>query len=200
MTTLDSSQRILSALKEARTQIAAIQREKQERVAIIGMAGRFPGAETVDEFWQLLSQGKSGIRFLSDEELDAAGVDRAERDRPNYVRAYASCDDVGGFDAAFFGYAPREAEIIEPQHRLFLECAWTALESAGYDPEQYEGKIGVYGGAALNSYLINLHSNPAFRDSVDGVQAVISNVMGLMPTRVSYKLNLTGPSCGVQTG
>ncbi|MEM9212767.1 MAG: beta-ketoacyl synthase N-terminal-like domain-containing protein [Cyanobacteria bacterium P01_F01_bin.150] len=200
MTTLDSSQRILSALKEARTQIEAIQREKQERVAIVGMAGRFPGAETVDEFWQLLSQGRVGIRFLSDEELDAAGVGPAERDRPNYVRAYASCEDVGGFDAAFFGYSPREAEIIEPQHRLFLECAWTALEHAGYDPEQYEGKIGVYGGAALNSYLINLHSNPAFRDSVDGVQAVISNVMGLMPTRVSYKLNLTGPSCGIQTG
>ena len=90
MTTLDSSQRIFSALKEARTQIEAIQREKQERVAIVGMAGRFPGAETVDEFWQLLSQGRVGIRFLSDEELDAAGIDPAERDRPDYVRAYAS--------------------------------------------------------------------------------------------------------------
>ena len=100
----------------------------------------------------------------------------------------------------FFGYSPREAELMDPQHRVFLECAWTALENAGYDSHQYPGRIGVYGGAALNSYLVNLFSDPKLRESVDTVQAVISNVMGLMTTRVSYQLDLKGPSCGIQTG
>ncbi|BAY81670.1 polyketide synthase type I [Calothrix parasitica NIES-267] len=200
MTKEFTQERILSALKEARTKLEAVEKSKNERVAIVGMAGRFPGANNVDEFWQNLCNGVNSIQFLSDEELLSAGVDTDTLNSPNYVKAYSSFADFDGFDASFFGYSPREAEVIDPQHRVFLECAWSALEQAGYDPEQYEGAIGVYGGSSLNSYIINLYSNSNLRANTDNVQAVISNVMGLMPTRVSYKLNLTGPSCGVQTG
>ncbi len=197
---IQTSERVLKALKEARSQLEAIEQDRSEQIAIIGMSGRFPGADNLEEFWNLLEQGKSGIKMLSDEELLAAGVPASIFNQPNYVRAYASFPDPTGFDAQFFGYAPREAELIDPQHRVFLECAWSALEDAGYDSQQYDGSIGVYGGAALNSYIVNLHSNPEIRDAISPVQAVISNVMGLMPTRVSYQLDLKGPSCGIQTG
>ena len=195
-----TSDRILRALQEARSQLEAVERAKNEQVAIIGMAGRFPGADHIDEFWQLLKAGQSGIQFLSDQDLADASVAPETFQQPDYVRAYSGFADAHSFDAAFFGYSPREAELIDPQHRVFLECAWTALEDAGYDSRQYSGSIGVYGGSALNSYLVNLFADPKLRDSVDNVQAVISNVMGLMPTRVSYQLNLKGPSCGIQTG
>ena len=195
-----TSERVFHALKEARAQLEAMEQVKNERVAIIGMAGRFPGADNLDEFWTLLAQGKSGIQMLTEDELLAAGVPESRFKQPHYVPAYASFPDPTQFDARFFGYSPREAELIDPQHRVFLECAWAALEDAGYDSQQYDGTIGVYGGAALNSYVVNLHSNPSVRDGTDPVQAVISNVMGLMPTRVSYQLDLTGPSCGIQTG
>ncbi|ESA36653.1 polyketide synthase [Leptolyngbya sp. Heron Island J] len=195
-----TSDRVFRALKEARSQLEAIEQARNEQVAIIGMAGRFPGADSLEEFWSLLVQGETGIRMLSEAELLAAGIPESTFKQPNYVPAYASFTDPTQFDARFFGYSPREAELLDPQHRVFLECAWTALEDAGYDSQQYNGTIGVYGGAALNNYVINLHSNPAVRDSTDPVQAVVSNVMGLMPTRVSYQLDLTGPSCGIQTG
>ncbi|GFE67451.1 type I polyketide synthase [Chroococcus sp. FPU101] len=187
---LEQSQRILAALREARTKLEAVERDQNEPIAIIGMAGKFPGARNIEEFWQNLRKGEIGIQFIEDNESD----------NPNYVKAYSSFEDIDHFDAAFFGYSPREAEIIDPQHRVFLECAWQALENAGYDSDRYSGTIGVYAGAALNSYLINLHSQPHLRENIDNVQVVVSNVMGLMPTRVSYKLNLTGPSCGIQTG
>lgn len=195
-----ASERILAALKDARIKLEAVELEKSEQIAIIGMAGRFPGARNLDEFWHNLKDGVNSIEFLNDEELLANGVKPEDLQNPHYVRAYASFPGIDQFDAAFFGYSPREAEILDPQHRVFLECAWEALENAGYDSQQYSGNISVYAGAALNSYLVNLSSNSHYRDSVNNVQVVISNVMGLMPTRVSYKLNLTGPSCGVQTG
>ncbi|MEM9087127.1 MAG: beta-ketoacyl synthase N-terminal-like domain-containing protein [Cyanobacteria bacterium P01_F01_bin.53] len=195
-----ASERVFKALKEARSQLEAIEQARNERIAIVGMAGRFPGADNLDEFWDLLKQGKSGIQMLSDDALIAAGVPESTFNQPNYVRAYASFPDPTGFDAQFFGYSPREAELIDPQHRVFLECAWSALENAGYDTQQYDGSIGVYGGSALNSYIVNLHANPEVRESINPVQAVVSNVMGLMPTRVSYQLDLKGPSCGIQTG
>ncbi|MEM6451324.1 MAG: beta-ketoacyl synthase N-terminal-like domain-containing protein [Cyanobacteria bacterium P01_D01_bin.105] len=195
-----ASDRVFKALKAARSQIEAIEQARNERIAIIGMAGRFPGADNLEEFWALINEGKSGIEILSDEALLDTGIPESTFTQPNYVRAYASFPDPTGFDAAFFGYSPREAELIDPQHRVFLECAWSALEDAGYDSQQYDGSIGVYGGAALNSYVVNLHSQPDIRESISPVQAVVSNVMGLMPTRVSYQLDLKGPSCGIQTG
>ncbi|MEM7384527.1 MAG: beta-ketoacyl synthase N-terminal-like domain-containing protein, partial [Verrucomicrobiota bacterium] len=196
----NDSQRILETLSKARAQIEELKRPKDERIAVIGLAGRFPGAESAEELWELLSKGESGIRSVSETELREAGVPEELFARDDYVRRYASFEEPTAFDAAFFGYSPREADVLDPQHRVFLECAWTALEAAGYDPRQFGGRIGVYAGAALNSYLVNLHNDPEIRDSVSEVQAVVSNVMGLMPTRVSYHLDLRGPSCGVQTG
>ncbi|NJR38870.1 MAG: polyketide synthase, partial [Leptolyngbyaceae cyanobacterium CSU_1_4] len=197
---LDTSQRVILALKEAREKLERVEQDQQEKIAIVGMSGRFPGAETVEQFWQNLCNGVNAIQFLSQENLETTAVDPDLLNHPHYVNAHSSLADIDGFDAAFFGYSPREAEILDPQHRIFLECAWSALENAGYDPQRYEGAIAIYAGAALNSYLINLHTNAHLRQSVDRVQAVISNVMGLMPTRVSYKLNLRGASCGIQTG
>ncbi|MEO1637588.1 MAG: beta-ketoacyl synthase N-terminal-like domain-containing protein, partial [Cyanobacteria bacterium J06631_9] len=153
-----ASERVFKALKEARSRLEAIEQARNERIAIIGMDGRFPGAENLDEFWQMLAQGDSGIRTLSEAELLDAGVSTETIGQPNYVPAYASFSDPTGFDAPFFGYAPRDAELMDPQHRVFLECAWRALEDAGYDSHQYDGKIGVYGGAALNRYINNLQS------------------------------------------
>src|SRR6185436_15518772 len=123
-------------------------------IAIIGLAGRFPGAANVDAFWQNLCAGVESIHFFSDEELDALGVEAATRRDPHYVRARAMLDEVESFDANFFGFNPKEAEIMDPQQRVLLECAWTALENAGYDPETYPGSIGVYAGATISTYLL----------------------------------------------
>ncbi|MEM8602931.1 MAG: beta-ketoacyl synthase N-terminal-like domain-containing protein [Cyanobacteria bacterium P01_H01_bin.121] len=190
----------MRALQAARSQLEAVEAAKNERVAIIGMSGRFPGADNLAEFWNLLRDGRSGIQLLSEAELLEAGVAAETLAQPNYVRAYASFPEPTAFDAGFFGYAPREAAIMDPQQCIFLEAAWSALEDAGYDSQQYDGSIGVFAGAALNTHLVKLAQHPQFRDSVDTVQAVVSNVMGLLPARVSYHLDLKGPSCGVQTG
>ena len=193
-------QRILETLSKARAQIQKLKQPKDQRIAIVGMAGRFPGAESVNEFWELLRKGESGIRDLSEQELEVAGVARELYEREEYIRRYASFEDPTAFDAAFFGYSPGEADVLDPQHRVFLECAWAAMEDAGYDAQQIEDRVGVYAGAALNSYLVHLHSDAEIREDINQVQAVVSNVMGLMPTRVSYHLDLKGPSCGIQTG
>ncbi|GAB1538354.1 hypothetical protein NUACC21_10130 [Scytonema sp. NUACC21] len=171
-----------------------------DAIAIVGITGRFPGAKNVDEFWQNLRDGVESISFFTDEELEAAGIDRALLNHQNYVKANGLLEDVEMFDASFFGFTPREAEVMDPQHRLFLECAWEVLENAGYDPETYDGQIGVYAGAGLNSYLLyNLISNRDKIESIGTYQVFISNDKDFVPTRVSYKLNLTGPSVNVST-
>src|SRR5262245_31147990 len=111
------------------------------------MSLRFPGARNVAEFWQNLRDGVESVSFFSEQELLAAGVPAETLHQPNYVRASATLGDVESFDASFFGFYPREAELLDPQHRLFLECAWEALEDAGYNPDTYRGMIGVYAGA-----------------------------------------------------
>lgn len=170
-------------------------------VAIIGTAGRFPGANNVSAFWQNLRAGVEAIASLSDEELLSLGVEPALLENPNYVRAKGVLADIDLFDAAFFGYSPREAEITDPQQRLFLESAWSALEDAGYDPEAYTGAIGVYAGAGWNSYLLfNLASHPHLLEPELGHQTLLGNEKDNLCTRVSYKLNLKGPSITVQTG
>ena len=154
MTDSPLSQRVLESLSKAREEIERLRRPMDQRVAIVGMAARLPGAESVEEFWDLLRQGKSGVRELTDEELiRAVGKQLAPSD---YVRRYASFESPTDFDANFFGYSPREADLLDPQHCVFLECAWTAWEDAGYDSRQYAGQVGVYAGAALNSYLVNI--------------------------------------------
>jgi acyl transferase domain-containing protein/acyl carrier protein/2-polyprenyl-3-methyl-5-hydroxy-6-metoxy-1,4-benzoquinol methylase len=168
-------------------------------IAIIGMAGRFPGARNVDEFWHNLKNGVESISFFTDEELLASGVDPFLLSDPNYIRANATLPDIEFFDAEFFGFTPREAEITDPQHRLFLECAWSALENAGYDSEKYQGLIGVYAGASLPSYLLNLYSNQNLINAVDDDQIAIGIDKDYLATRISYKLNLEGPSYTIQT-
>ena len=172
---------------------------KNRDIAIVGMSGRFPGAKDVEEFWDNLSKGVEAVSFFNDEELSKAGVDAALINNPDYVKARAVLDKAEYFDAAFFGFSPREAEILDPQHRLFLECAWEALENAGYNPDRFEGKIGVYAGVGLNHYLLNLYSENGLIDSLGTYQTFIGNDKDFVPTRVSYKLNLKGPSINVQT-
>ncbi|MEH2162310.1 MAG: beta-ketoacyl synthase N-terminal-like domain-containing protein [Nostoc sp.] len=169
-------------------------------IAIIGMAGRFPGAKNVDEYWQNLCAGRECISFFSDEELLALGVDEALVNNPSYVKAGAPISDIEMFDASFFGFSPKEAEATDPQQRIFLECAWEALENAGYDSEAYKGWIGVYAGGSLSTYLIEnlLLTNFYTLESLSR-QFPASNDKDYIPTRVSYKLNLKGPSLNVST-
>ncbi|HEY0739356.1 MAG TPA: amino acid adenylation domain-containing protein, partial [Herpetosiphonaceae bacterium] len=166
-------------------------------IAIIGMDGRFPGAANIDEFWDNLCAGTETISFFSDEELLAAGVPAAELRHPSYVKARGVLRDIDLFDAEFFGITPREAQITDPQQRLFLECAWNALERAGYDSLRYAGRIGMFAGAGFNTYL--LAADRAALVEAGRYQALIGNDKDFLPTRVSYKLNLRGPSVNVQT-
>jgi len=168
-------------------------------IAVIGMAGRFPGARSVDEFWERLRDGIETISFFSDEELIEAGVNKDVLAQPNYVKARGILEGADMFDASFFGFTPREAEILNPQHRILLECAWEALENAGYDPEMYRAPIGVFAGGGLNLYLLNVMAHPDLvRDGL-GWQAGLLNWQDTLTTNVSYKLNLRGPSFAVQT-
>ena len=177
-----------------------LSKQRGSEIAIVGMAGRFPGGKNIDEFWRNLRDGVESNSFLSDDDLKASGMDPAWFDKPNFVRRKPVLDDVELFDASFFGFTPREAEIMDPQHRFFLECAWEALETAGYAAESYEHPVGVYAGTSLSSYLLfNLFPNYRFNESGDSFQAVIANDKDYLATVVSYKLNLKGPSLTVQT-
>ncbi|MDZ7963669.1 MAG: SDR family NAD(P)-dependent oxidoreductase [Nostoc sp. DedSLP03] len=178
---------------------------QQLEIAIIGMSGRFPGAKTLDEFWQNCCNGVESISFFSDEELELAGIDSSSLNDANYVKASGILSDIDLFDAAFFDISPKEAQIMDPQHRLFLECAWETLENAGYDPATYTGLIGVYAGMGMNLYAgrtywnHNLYPNRDRLEHVDDSQLAIANGTDFLPTRVSYKFNLQGPSVNVQT-
>ena len=174
--------------------------DEHSLIAIIGAAGRFPGAPDVETFWANLAGGREGITAASDEELLAAGVSPAQLREPGYVRAKGVLADADLFDAGFFGYSPREAEMLDPQHRVFLECAWEALESAGCDPQQTSGRIGLFAGASLNSYLLfNIMASQRAVDSAGPYQTLIASDKDFLATRVSYKLGLRGPSITVQT-
>jgi acyl transferase domain-containing protein/thioesterase domain-containing protein/acyl carrier protein len=169
-------------------------------IAIIGMACAFPGAKNIDAFWQNLKNGVESICYFSDAELAAVGVDTNLLNHPNYVKASAILSEIDLFDAEFFGFSPREAEIMDPQHRLFLEKSWEVLESSGYNSETYQGAIGVYAGVGMNTYLIkNLYGNPNLVESVNPYQLILGNDKDFLSTRISYKLNLKGPSVNIQT-
>ncbi|HET9359965.1 MAG TPA: type I polyketide synthase, partial [Vicinamibacterales bacterium] len=169
-------------------------------IAVIGMAGRFPGAANAAEFWRNLANGVESISFFSKEELLSEGVSGDLIADPAYVGARGVIRDAEWFDAGFFGFAPRQAEVMDPQHRLFMECVWEVLESGGYDPQRYPGAIGVYAGASMSSYLLeNLISNRNARGSSGGFETVIANDKDFLATGVSYRLNLKGPSITVQS-
>ncbi|WP_254173683.1 non-ribosomal peptide synthetase/type I polyketide synthase [Planktothrix pseudagardhii] len=178
-------------------------------IAIIGMSGRFPGAENIEAFWQNLRDGIESIDFFSDEEIELE--DSSLLQQPNYIKANSILPNIDLFDAEFFNYSPKEAEITDPQQRIFLECAWNAFENAGYNPKTYQGAVGVYGGASISTYLINnicphlgfsphrpFLSHRLFRGANE-FQVEQGNGGDHLPMRVSYKFNLTGPSVNVQT-
>ena len=171
-----------------------------EDIAVIGMALRFPGAVTSAAYWQNVSRGVESISRFSDADLVDAGVSSALHERPNYVRATGAISGIDQFDAAFFAMNPREATVLDPQQRVFLECAWEALENAGCDPQSFAGSIGVYAGAAMNTYLLT-HLYPArgLLESLGEFQTLIASDKDFLATRVSYKCNLRGPSINVST-
>ncbi len=169
-------------------------------VAIVGMAGRFPGAPDVASFWRNLRDGVECIRFFTPDELAAAGVDPALARDPSYVPAHGWLEGIELFDAAFFGVGPREAEVTDPQVRAFLEVAWEALEDAGIDPARAPGAIGVVAGASNDAYVIdNLLRRPDVIEAVGSVQTALGNHADFLATRVAYELDLSGPALTVQT-
>ncbi|MCB1123251.1 MAG: AMP-binding protein, partial [Verrucomicrobiae bacterium] len=171
-----------------------------ESIAIIGMSGRFPQAENLDEFWKLIAEGKEGITQFTEDELSRAGIAEEVFSRSDYVPASGVNTGYDLFDERFFGYTPKEASIIDPQQRLFLEEAWHALENAGYDPARFEGRIGVFAGMGRVAYMRdNLYANPKTIAMMGEWQTAISNEACFLSTRVSYKFNLSGPSVSIQT-
>ena len=170
-----------------------------DAIAIIGMSGRWPAARDVEEFWSNLCGGVESIRPFTHAEVAAAGFDPAVMQLPGFVNAGAPIDDAEMFDAAFFGITAREAQALDPQRRVFLECAWHALEDAGQVPENVAGPIGVFGGSSLSAYLGRVQANRDLVAAVGGYQVVIGNDKDHLTTYTAYKLNLTGPAVTVQT-
>src|ERR1700704_4310602 len=166
-------------------------------IAIVGMSGRFPGARNVDEFWHNLAEGIESIARFSDQEILESGVPASYLSNPGYVKAAPVLEEPGHFDAGFFGFSPLEAKSMDPQHRILLELAHEALEHAGYDPDRYQGRIGVFTGAALNTYFMNVGLNSRLAEEY--IPTLIGNDKDFLSTRISYKLNLKGPSITVQT-
>ncbi len=175
---------------------------KDTDVAIVGWHVRFPGANTIDEFWQNLRNGVESITVFTPDELIAAGYDAATVRSKHFVPATPMIEGIENFDASFFGFSPRDAEIIDPQYRIFIEEAWSALEDAGYDAEQFEGAVGVFAGTNISRYLLDSLKPLMDQDPSKGaalVAALCFNDKDALATLVSYKLNLTGPSVNVQS-
>jgi len=167
-------------------------------IAVIGMAGRFPGAGNINRFWENLKNGVESITFFSDGELEEDGVPVELLRNTNYVKARACLDDTQYFDSPFFNYTPKESGVMDPQLRLYHEYTWTALEDAGYDPGTYRGRIGVYAGAYPGISWVSTTLKGARDSSEQYDVSVLNNVSGY-GTRISYKLGLRGPSLSLQT-
>ena len=170
-------------------------------IAIVGMAAHLPGAADIAAYWENLRDGRSAVRRLTEEELLASGESPAMLRNPAYVPHAALLEGFDRFDADFFGFSPKEAAILDPQHRQFLEVAWEALEAAGHPPERFKGRIGVFAGCGMGSYFyFNLCSNPALVDST-GMFLLrhTGNDKDFLSTRVSHVFDLKGPSLSMQT-
>lgn len=167
-------------------------------VAVIGMAGRFPGAPNLDLFWENLRNGVESISFLSPEEVQAEGIAAHLLENPRYVRAKGMLEGVEHFDSAFFGYSPKEAEVMDPQLRILHECVWQALEDAGYNPETYAGAIGLYAGSSPNFRWLQKIAQRS-TNSVDEFSLMLLNEKDFFSSRVAYKMNLKGPAVTIQT-
>ena len=177
------------------------QKKKQQAgnrdIAIIGMSGRFPGANSVEEFWNLLTEGREGTSFFSDAELDAA-IPQSTKDDPAYVKARGLISGADEFDAAFFGFNPRSAEMMDPQQRVFLEIAWEVLESSGHLPQKYNGSIGVFAGTGYNTYFTNnVLAHPDIVERAGQFNVRLLNEKDYIATRTAYQFNLKGPAVAV---
>ncbi|MVN75041.1 amino acid adenylation domain-containing protein [Hymenobacter sp. HMF4947] len=169
----------------------------QGDIAVISMAGRFPGAATVADLWDVLREGRETTSFFTEAELDPSVPARLRTD-PRYVRARGIVADADQFDAAFFGLTPKLAEAMDPQQRLFLEIAWEALEQAGYLPATYGGRVGVFAGSGNNTYFLNnVLANPQVVEQLGDFQVMTVNEKDYVASRVAYQLNLTGPAVSV---
>jgi phthiocerol/phenolphthiocerol synthesis type-I polyketide synthase E len=169
-------------------------------IAVIGMAGRFPGAPNIETFWQKLRAGEECLVRFSTADLRRAGIPAGLVDDELYVPVNGSMSDVEWFDAGFFGMSPREASITDPQHRIFLELAWEALENSGCDPARYNGAIGLYAGCGASSYLLqNLLPNRDRLADFGELRMRMATSQEYLATRTSFKLNLTGPSVSINT-
>ena len=171
----------------------------KNRVAIVGFDCRLPGADSVDEFWENLLAEKDSINEFTEEQLLSSGVSPKTFNNPNYVRKRGIVEGPDQFDAEFFNFTPREAELLDPQHRIFLECAWHALEDSGIDPFNTDRKIAVFGGTGSPYHFVNTMTNKGVQKIASGTAIVTSNDKDYLTTRVSYKLNLTGPSINMQS-
>ncbi len=175
------------------------QDKSNNEIAIIGMAGKFPGAGNINEFWDNLKDGIESITFFSDDELIKAGVSREKLRNPNYIKAKGIMKDCEFFDPHFFEYSPREAQVMDPQLRLLHECSWEALEDAGYSPESYPGLIGVFTGVKANLYWMSQFYTGK-NNYAESFGTRTFNSTDFFSTRISYKFNIKGPSFNVQTG
>lgn len=174
--------------------------KKNNDIAIIGLSGRFPGANNIDEFWQLIKEGKEAITHYSRKELEEKGVAEELLDNPNYVYAIGRIPTADQFDAGFFGYTPKEADFMDPQHRVFLESCHEALEIAGYSSDKYSGSVGVFAGSGPDNYILkNLFQHEDALRNIGEFQTIINNGKDFLTTHASYKLNLIGPSLDIQT-
>ncbi|MBQ1017583.1 amino acid adenylation domain-containing protein [Micromonospora sp. D93] len=189
-----------AALTRVARPVAAVTSQPSGLVAVVGMACRFPGAQSIDEYWHNIRTGVESVREFTVEEMLADGADPSRLDDPAYVRAGTWLPGIDEFDAAFFGFTPREAQTLDPQHRMLLECAWHALEHAGYDPAGHAGRIGLFAGSGRSTYLLdNLASHPELMHTIGEHQLSIANDKDFLLSRVAYKLDLTGPAVTVAT-
>ena len=166
-------------------------------IAVIGMTGRFPGAGSIDELWQVLSQGVETVRFFTDNELDPT-IPGDLRSDPRYVKARGVLDGADQFDSAFFGIPPAVAQLMDPQQRIFLEISWETLEQTGYLPVHYDGRVGVFAGCGNNSYFLNnVQSNKDLVNQVGAFQVMTLNEKDYIASRTAYQLNVKGPAVSV---
>ena len=175
------------------------QEKNKNKIAIVGLDCRLPGANNSKEFWNNLVKEIESLTNFTEEELIAAGVPPRTFNNPNYVRRRGIVRDAEMFDAEFFNFTPREAELLDPQHRLFLECAWHALEDSGINPFNTDKKVAVFGGTGSPYHLLNTIENESVLKYANGTSIITSNDKDYVTTRVSYKLNLKGPSINVQS-
>ncbi|MEG1999153.1 MAG: amino acid adenylation domain-containing protein, partial [Bacteroidales bacterium] len=187
-----------NSLEKGNASVESFKKEKRG-YAIIGMAGRFPAAENISEFWGNLISGRDCITHFTEDQLIKSGIESEQFKQDRYVPASGTLDFVNQFDAEFFEMSMADVRLMDPQHRVFLECCWEAIEDAGYNLESYQGRIGVYAGTSFNTHLMHLQKQDNFSSGMKDIYTLIHNDKDFFSTRVAYKLNLTGPAITIQT-